>query len=232
MTVLDYLLEREGPCWDAERNGELEPGKIAAGSHRKVWWKCGKGHSWEAAVYSITVCETGCPYCTGKVTLPGENDLKTLFPELARQWDFERNAVKPEQILPGSHEKVWWKCDLGHSWQSAPYSRTKEKGSGCPYCTGRKVLAGFNDLATLRPKLASEWYQSMNAGLSPEQVSLGCKKRVWWRCSERHIWQAAIYSRTRTRGSGCPVCAGTVKETKRIPRNTSRATPRPTAEAD
>ena len=53
--------------------------------------------------------------------------------------------------------------------------------------------------------------------LTPEQVTLGSNKKVWWRCSERHIWQAAIYARTRTRGSGCPICAGTVKGTKRIP---------------
>ena len=231
MTVLDYLLDNIAITWDITRNAPLEPGKLTAGSHRKVWWQCEKGHSWEAAVYSITVSGTGCPYCTGRMVIPGETDLETLYPELAAQWDRQKNTVEPSAVLPGTHEKIWWKCSLGHSWQAAPFSRTKEKGSGCPYCTGKKVLAGFNDLATLRPKLANEWYQPMNGELTPEKVTLGSNKQVWWRCADRHIWQAAIYSRTRTRAAGCPICVGTVKEPKRIPR-TIRPTARPTAEAD
>ena len=232
MTALDYMLEREYPRWDMERNAPLEPRNVAAGSHRKVWWRCRKGHAWEAAVYSVTVSGSGCPYCSGKAVLPGENDLQTLFPELATQWDREKNICGPSEVLPGIHEKVWWKCSLGHSWQAAPFSRAKEKGSGCPYCTGKKVLAGFNDLATLRPKLAEEWYQPMNEALTPDAVTLGSNKKVWWRCSERHIWQAAIYSRTRTRAAGCPICTGTVKEPKRILRTTRPTAARPSAEAD
>jgi hypothetical protein len=214
VTVLEYLLERDSLSWDGTRNGSLDPGGVTVGSHRKVWWRCGRGHSWEAAVYSVTVSGSGCPYCMGKAALPGENDLATLFPNLANQWDYEKNPGKPEEILPGAHEKVWWRCSLGHSWQAAPFSRTKEKGSGCPYCTGKKTLPGFNDLGTLRPRLADEWYQPMNGGLTPDQVSLGSNKKVWWRCDRRHIWQAAIYSRTRTRAAGCPICTGTVKAPK------------------
>ena len=210
-------MEYDAVHWDSRQNAPVDPGKITIGSHRRARWQCGNGHSWEAAVHSVLVGKTGCPYCSGKVAIPGENDLQTLFPELAAQWDFEKNPGKPEETLPGAHDKVWWKCALGHSWQAPPFSRSKENGSGCPYCTGKKALAGFNDLATLRPKLAQEWYQPMNDDLTPEQVTLGSNKKVWWRCSERHIWQAAIYARTRTRGSGCPICAGTVKGTKRIP---------------
>ena len=164
-------------------------------------------------MYSV-VNGCGCPYCSGKVALPGETDLQSLYPALAAQWDREKNPGRPEETLPGAHEKVWWKCDKGHSWQAAPFSRTKEKGSGCPYCTGKKVLAGFNDLATLRPKLAKEWYQPLNENLTPEGVTLGSNKKVWWRCNERHVWQAAVYSRTRSRAAGCPICTGRTKEPK------------------
>jgi GNAT superfamily N-acetyltransferase len=59
-------------------------------------------------VHSVLVGKTGCPYCSGKVAIPGENDLQTLFPELAAQWDFEKNPGKPGETLPGAHEKVWW----------------------------------------------------------------------------------------------------------------------------
>ena len=200
------------PLW-SPRN-RLRPEAVTAGSKRKVAWICDRGHEWEAAVASVAVEGYGCPYCAGKLAIPGETDLATTRPDMLAQWDYERNTLDPKEILPFAHDKVWWRCELGHSWQAVVFSRTKDKGAGCPYCTGRKVLTGFNDLATLKPKVASEWYSPLNEGLSPGEVTLGSNKKVWWQCSDGHVWQAAIYSRTRKRGSGCPVCAGTVKQAR------------------
>lgn len=201
--------------WDVEKNASLKPSAVTPGSKAKVWWRCERGHSWQTVVYSVTLEKCGCPYCMGQKAIPGESDIVTMCPEVAAQWDEEKNGeLDPQTILPSSHEKVWWKCELGHSWQAMPYSRTKEKGAGCPYCTGRKVLPGFNDLATLKPWLAEQWYQPMNEDLTPADVTLGSNKKVWWRCNEHHIWQAFIYARTKKNGTGCPVCAGVAKERK------------------
>ena len=175
----------------SDRNGVL-PSEVTAGSHKKVWWLCDKGHEWEATVGSVASEDSGCPYCAGKLAIPGETDLETVRPDMLKEWDFEKNTLMPAEILPSAHDKVWWKCKLGHSWQAMVFSRTREKQAGCPYCTGRKVLAGFNDLATLKPKVAEEWHQTMNAGLKPEDVTLGSNKKVWWKCHEGHVWQAAI----------------------------------------
>ena len=57
-------------------------------------------------------------------------------------------------------------------------------GTGCPYCAGRKVLEGFNDLASRFPNLAEQWVVELNGGLKPNEVTTGCSRRVWWRCSE------------------------------------------------
>ena len=213
MTTLEHFLSLETAFrWDAERNSGLDPGTLTPGSKRKAWWLCDQSHSWQAAVYSVIRDRCGCPYCTGKRAIPGENDLVTLKPKVADQWDYVRNGeLDPRTVLPQSHEKVWWICELGHSWQAAPFSRTGARPAGCPYCTGRKVLAGFNDLETLKPKLAAEWYQPLNDGLKPTQVTLGCNKKVWWRCGEGHVWRAAIFARTKHRGTGCPVCAGVAR---------------------
>lgn len=49
----------------------------------------------------------GCPYCSGLLAIPGENDLATLYPEIAAQWNREKNGDKvPEQFLPMSACKV------------------------------------------------------------------------------------------------------------------------------
>ena len=197
----------------------LSPRQVSAGSHRRVWWRCDQGHEWEAMIGSVAVDGCGCPYCAGKRAIPGVTDLATLCPEIVKQWDWARNGdLTPDRVLPSGHDRVWWNCDRGHHWQAVVFSRTKEQGSGCPYCTGRKVLAGFNDLETLKPKLAKEWHPVLNRGLTPRDVTLGSNKKVWWQCADGHVWQAAVYSRTRKKGTGCPVCAGMVKKTKPSPR--------------
>lgn len=83
----------------------------------------------------------------------------------------------------------------------------RSEGSGCPYCAGRKVLPGFNDLETLYPDVAAQWHREKNGPLSPRDVSTGSKIRIWWRCPEGHSWQSPVASRTAW-GHGCPVCAG------------------------
>ena len=138
-------------------------------------------------------------------------------PVLLAQWDRERNGdLTPDGVTHGSHRRVWWRCEKGHSWQAAIAARTKRK-TGCPYCTGRKVLAGYNDLATRFPDLARQWHQTMNGHLTPEQVSAGSRRQVWWQCSLGHVWKARVHSRTGKQRSGCPVCAGRAKAANHDP---------------
>ena len=67
--------------WDWEKNAALgfDPDKLTLGSERKVWWKCSKGHGWEAVCYSRTAGNQ-CPICSGRKVLVGYNDLSTLLP--------------------------------------------------------------------------------------------------------------------------------------------------------
>ena len=73
---------------------------------------------------------------------------------LLKEWDKSRNfPLTPDTVSYGSKKKVWWTCENGHSWQTTVHVRSE--GSGCPYCAGRKVLPGFNDLETLYPDVAA-----------------------------------------------------------------------------
>lgn len=201
--------------WHPTRNAPLQLTDVSCGSHKRVWWQCDQGHEWQAKIYTVMKDGSGCPYCAGRRVVSGETDLLTLYPNVAAQWDSEKNGtLTPDMVLPSAHDKVWWRCELGHSWQAAVFSRTGHRSSGCPYCTGRKVLEGFNDLGTLMPTPAKEWHRTLNGTLTPAQVTPGSNKRVWWQCGEGHVWQAAVYSRTRRKGTGCPICAGTAKQKK------------------
>lgn len=109
---------------------------------------------------------TGCPSAPGKVAQTGENDLATLFPELACQWHPIKNgSLTPEQVLPGSHRMVWWICEKGHEWRAQVKSRVV--GCGCPVCANREIHPAENDLATQYPRLAVQWHPTKNGAITP-----------------------------------------------------------------
>ena len=147
--------------WDRRANLPLTPETIPYGSTKKVWWQCEKGHRWQVTVNNRTSSHTDCPYCSGRAAWPGETDLASRFPELAREWHPTKNLpLTPERVLPGSEKKVWWRCSLGHEWRATIHSRTD--GCGCPVCANRAVAPGVNDLATQFPRLAQEWHPTKN----------------------------------------------------------------------
>lgn len=128
--------------WNWEKNNELGiyPDKITLGSGKKVWWICDKGHEWAVRVVNRDK-GSGCPYCAGYYIWPGYNDLATTRPDLAAEWDYERNGdLLPTQISRGYGKKVWWTCKIcGNSWLASPNSRDN-MDSGCPECVkGNKV---------------------------------------------------------------------------------------------
>ena len=188
--------------WNCEKNGNLKPEHFAANSHKKVWWKCSKGHEWQATIKDRNN-GNGCPYCSSKIILKGYNDLQAVNPTLAKEWNYERNnELTPANVTPGSNKKIWWKCSKGHEWQATIGSRSG--GRGCPYCSGRYVVKGENDLQTVNPTLANEWNYEKNNGLTPADVMPNSDKKVWWKCENGHEWQAMIGNRHR--GNGCPIC--------------------------
>ena len=175
---------------------------IVPNSNKKVWWKCNNGHEWQANINDRNRGK-GCPFCASKNVSQGYNDLATINPALANEWNYEKNDdLKPIDVLPNSHKQVWWKCNNGHEWQAIIKSRNS--GNGCPYCSNKKVLKGYNDLQTINPTLAYEWNYEMNLGLTPMDIVPNSNKKVWWKCNNGHEWQARVADRNN--GQGCPEC--------------------------
>lgn len=75
--------------WHPVKNGDLAPQYVKPKSNKKVWWICDKGHEWTAKVVD-RVNGNGCSYCSGRYVIRGINDLLTVNPELAKEWDGEK----------------------------------------------------------------------------------------------------------------------------------------------
>jgi len=169
--------------WNHGRNGSKLPQHYTSGADVKVWWKCGKcGYEWESVIYSRTSKNpTGCPCCAGNVLVVGKNDLQTVNPALADQWDKAKNqGIRPCDVAANDNRKAWWIDDLGHSWEATVASRNKERG--CPYCGNRELLRGFNDLVTRNPALAKEWDSVGNFPLTARDVMPYSHDYAWWKC--------------------------------------------------
>ena len=59
LTVINPKLALE---WHPNKNGESLPSTVTAGTNKKAWWICDKGHVWEAIISSRNK-GAGCMLC-------------------------------------------------------------------------------------------------------------------------------------------------------------------------
>ncbi len=104
--------------WDAQANGNRTPWNTPHASHYKAFWNCPScKRQYQAAVYCRTARGSGCPYCAGRLAVPGVTSLEARYPDLAGEWDHLRNgSLSPDDVLPGSSQKQKWHCTDGHVW--------------------------------------------------------------------------------------------------------------------
>jgi hypothetical protein len=188
--------------WDYNKNIGIDPEKINSCYNKKVWWKCCLGHEWQISPCSrVSVLEHNCPYCAHQILTP-ENSLSFKFPELLKEWDYSKNIVTPDKVFARTTKKFWWKCNKGHEWECSISARTGPK-SNCPYCCNQKINKG-NSLSTTHKFISSQWDYGKNYPLTPDDVSAGSEKKVWWKCEKGHEWESLILNRKH--GNGCPHC--------------------------
>lgn len=196
--------------WDFVVNGELHPSAVTARMSKRASWSCALGHKWEVAISDRTNINRGgrvssCPYCSNKKVLKGFNDLASQFPQIAAQWDYEKNGeVNPDGVTYGTPTSFFWKCSRAHSFYSRVVDRTG-RNIQCSTCMNQKLEVGFNDLATTNPKLAGQWHPTLNGTLSPTDIQGGSAGKAWWICELGHPWHAEIRQRNNY-DTGCGVC--------------------------
>ena len=126
--------------WDYENNGELIPTQVMEYSNKKAWWKCEKGHSYQRTISQQTTRPVSCPVCKMQVLQEGINDLETLFPQVAQEWDYEKNNGEiPRSYTPISNKRFNWICkECGWNWNISINSRCV-LGHGCPSCAKKRA---------------------------------------------------------------------------------------------
>jgi len=118
--------------------------------------------SWNTSFDDIYCKKCACPYCAGK-RISETNNLLYEFPDIAREWDYERNILLPQQCMKGSSKKAHWICKHGHRWESVISNRTS-LGEGCPICE-----------ESHGEKRIREFLENMKIGFDPQKTFDDCR---------------------------------------------------------
>ena len=203
---VSFLME----TWDGLSN-ELSPESCPVSANQKLSWTCSLGHTWRQTPWIRLSRWSGCPVCSNKVIQVGFNDLATLRPDIAAEWDHDKNALLPTEVGVGSNKVAHFKCIKSHTWTAIINNRCRGRNGGtdCPYCSNREIWVGFNDLCTTHPELARELHPDQVIRANCTELQFGQKDAVIWTCALNHAWSVPPrYRVSGTRLNGCPYCGG------------------------
>lgn len=219
--------------WVQSVDGKATPQTVSAGSHAMVQWKCSKhGRVWTATVSDRTSGRSCLTCGSEKISAarsrvkPG-NSLAEAYPEVASEWDYERNEKTPSQVSAHAKASAYWVCtkhEKPFKWSAAIYSRTARNPSGCPACATESTTKALTtpaegrSLGDIYPDSTKEWAYDLNGGLTPFDVKPSCQSEVTWRCSIcGSTWKTTVGSRTQghTFKLGCRACKNKAINPKR-----------------
>ena len=132
--------------------------------------------------------------------------MLTDYPEIARDWDYEKNTRAIGAITAGSDYEAAWVCHAcGHTWNAEVGQRTKRR-TRCERCTTARTTAA-QSVAGVRPDLVPEWDDRANAPKTPLTIKATYAKTVVWTCPDPRHKPYRMSPRARVKVPlGMPAC--------------------------
>ncbi|WP_270473687.1 zinc-ribbon domain-containing protein [Holdemanella porci] len=167
-------------------------------------WICEHGHEFEDSFYKIHKRGYRCPYCESVKALQGFNDFAHFHPDLAQDYDVEKNGNKASEVTV-SNRLVYFKCKEGHSFKRSIIQHIQLNGK-CPVCNRRLLQKGVNDLATIYPEIVLFWDYEKNEK-RPDEVFATLPNKYFFICSNGHHFECTLKELVEN-NFHCPVCEG------------------------
>jgi very-short-patch-repair endonuclease len=124
----------------SDRN-EKKPNEVALNSHKKFWFDCECGHTFESCLKNVNLLERWCSYCSNKKLCELNINCKKCFDkcfasvERSKNWS-DKNCEKPYEVFKNSHKKYWFNCECGHKFESS-LRLISFDNCWCPYCANK-----------------------------------------------------------------------------------------------
>ena len=188
--------------WDYDQN-DKEPDEVFDTLTNSYYFQCEKGHSFTCAVQVLVNADFHCLICEGIKLDPEENSLLAVNPKLAEEWD--DHDKKPSEVLPTASYVAVWKCPkCGGTYRYRVGDRSVGDDT-CPYCNGDRILAGYNDLATTDPQLATEWAPDNDRAVT--SIGKNYKYLANWICPKCGGEYGAVVAEREYGDDSCPYCS-------------------------
>ena len=128
----------------SDRN-EKKPDEVSLNSHKKFWFDCECGHTFESSLLNINQGNNWCPYCSKPSQKLCDNDnCKSCFDNSfashpkSMYWS-NVNEITPRQVFRGADRKKFkFNCECGHKLEMVVKNITS-KGHWCSYCSHQKL---------------------------------------------------------------------------------------------
>ena len=191
----EEFIDRLQQCNQFFVNGDLIILGRYCGRHRTIPCHCNI-HDYDWNAHPATLYEgRGCPRCSWNILVEHLTMSNDEF--VARVFD-----IDPELIVRGKYVNnstpVDVECKYGHVWSPMP-QKILHNHQGCPYCSGHRVLVGFNDMWTTRPDIA----KLLKDPEDGYRYTYGSGKRTYFICPD---CGAESYNRINTVSSYRFVC--------------------------
>lgn len=212
--------------WDYERNKELGliPEELPPSYDlTTAWWickECGGSYSLKPnrKLEYLNAGRNPCPNCDERGVIEGVNDLLTTDSELAKEYS-ENNIRSVTKIRRNLSIFTLWKCRRCGGEYSYPINKRELNDDSCPYCSGKKVLPGFNDITVTHEDLAKNFavIENMCADIdaNPSHYKYDSAAKVWWNCPDcgnkfmMSVQDYVIFNKRKMKQ--CPKCKGRLK---------------------
>ena len=124
-------------------NPNIEVVEQYVSSKTKILHRCKiDNYQWRQRPDKILVGR-GCPLCSGYAISPKISSLAYTHPEIALEWDYEKNEnLLPTMVSYGSDKEVWWICQNKHSYKRRISDRTIS-GRHCSKCSRQRRSSGI-----------------------------------------------------------------------------------------
>lgn len=193
---------------DKNRQDGIEYKALPPCSQTEIFFKCPNGHAFKSSVVYRTTAAHACPFCKVEKKPSFEYSLEGSFPQLLKEWDYEKNTILPSEVFAGSNIDRYWICSKNHNhlWQASPNARTQKRGgTKCPYCYGNKI-SKERSLGYRFPETAKLWDEAKN-GCSAFEVFAATHKKYSWKCLDnpKHLFVSSPAERIE-HGASCKIC--------------------------
>lgn len=159
----------------------------------KLYWRCQKGHVWEASPNNIKRGKW-CPECA-KTTMGVYHKLSI---EEMQKTAKKRGGLCLSTEYVNASEKLKWQCKEGHIWEATAFHI--RQGTWCPICAIKDYGSYHKlDIGEMRETAKAKGGYCLSTTYANNSTPLK------WKCKHGHTWEARP-SNIRF-GQWCPYCS-------------------------